>query len=234
MTRSTACVPAHACSTHPGVSMPHSFRRISARAFVLSTALAVTIAPLALAQQNSAAGNGKEELPPKERLAAETYVRPASVIERLVTAPRQNNVALSNQSPNRKWFLKLQSEGLPSVQAFGKQHYYFAGLQVDHKANRARVLTTRGSSGLSIIDATTGQSRTIETPRGASISNPQWSPDGSKLAYIANFEDASRVYVADLATGKSRQVSPRPLLATLVNSVDWTADGSQVVAILIP
>ena len=211
--------------------MPHSFRRLSARAIVFPAVLALVVAPLASAQQNSA---DREELPPKERLAAETYVTPPASIAKLVTAPRQNNVSLSNQSPNRKYFLKLQSEGLPSVQAFGKPHYYFAGLQVDHKANRARVLTTRGSSGLSIIDATNGQSRALETPRGATVSNPQWSPDGSKLAYIANFDDASRVYVADVATGKSRQVSPRPLLATLVNSVDWTADGSQVVAVLIP
>jgi dipeptidyl aminopeptidase/acylaminoacyl peptidase len=211
--------------------MPQSFRRLSARAIVLSTAFAVAVAPLARAQQN-AADNG--ELPPKERLAAETYVKPPAAIERLVTAPRQNNVSLSNQSPNRKYFLKLQSEGLPSVQAFGKPHYYFAGLQVDQKANRARVLTTRGSSGLAIIDASTGQSRALETPKGATVSNPQWSPDGSKLAYIANFGDASRVYVADLATGKSRLVSPRALLATLVSNVDWTADGSQLVAVLIP
>ena len=212
--------------------MPLSFRRISTRAVVLPAALAVLIAPLARAQQNTA-DNGKEALPPKERLAAETYVKPSETIARLVTAPRQNNVTLSNQSPNRKYFLKLQSEGLPGVQAFGKPHYYFGGLQVDYKANRARALTTRGSAGLSIIDASTGQSRTIETPKGATVSSPQWSPDGTKLAYIANFDDASRIYVADLATGKTRAVSPRPLLATLVSTVDWTADG-QLVTVLVP
>jgi dipeptidyl aminopeptidase/acylaminoacyl peptidase len=163
--------------------MPLTFRRMSMRALVLPTAIAVAVAvaPVARAQQNSADNNGKEELPPKERLAAETYVKPPSAIARLVTAPRQNNVTLSNQSPNRKYFLKLQSEGLPSVETFGKSHYYFAGLQVDYKANRARVLTTRGSSGLSIVDASTGQSRTLETPKGASVSSPQWSPDGSKM-----------------------------------------------------
>jgi dipeptidyl aminopeptidase/acylaminoacyl peptidase len=199
---------------------------------VLPAALAVLVAPLARAQQNT--GDGKEELPPKERLAAETYVKPPEAIAKLVTAPRQNNVSLSNQSPNRKYFLKLQSEGLPSVQSFGKAHYYFGGLQVDYKANRARALTTRGSAGLAIIDASTGQSRTIETPKGASISSPQWSPDGSKLAYIANFDDVSRVYVADLTTGKSRVASPRALLATLVTTVDWTADGNQIIAVLVP
>ena len=214
--------------------MPFSFRRMSTRALGLSTALAIAVAPGARAQQNSADNNGKEELPPKERLAAETYVKPPSAIERLVTAPRENNVTLTNQSPNRKYFLKLQSEGMPRVQTFGKPHYYFGGLQVDFKANRARVLTTRGSSGLAIIDASTGQSHTLETPKGASVSSAQWSPDGSKIAYIANFDDASRLYVADVASGKSRQVSPRALLATLVATVDWTADGTQLVTVLIP
>ena len=213
--------------------MPLSFRRIPTRAILPPLALVVAVTPLA-AQQNSAAANGNDILAPHERLAKETYVRPPAEIERLVSAPRQNNVELSNQSPNRKYFLKLQTAGLPSVQAFGKPHYYFAGLQVDHKANRARSLTTRGAAGLAIIDAATGQSRTIETPRGATISSPQWSPDGTKLAYIANFDDASRIYVADLASGRSKLVSPRPLLATLVTTVDWTADGSQVVAVLIP
>jgi len=214
--------------------MPFSFRRMSTRALGLSTAIAIAVAPGARAQQNSADNNGKEELPPKERLAAETYVKPPSAIERLVTAPRENNVTLTNQSPNRKYFLKLQSEGMPSVQAFGKPHYYFGGLQVDFKANRARVLTTRGSSGLAIIDVSTGQSHTLETPKGASVSSAQWSPDGSKIAYIANFDDASRLYVADVASGKSRQVSPRGLLATLVTTVDWTADGTELVTVLIP
>ena len=210
--------------------MPHSFRRIAA--IVVPATLIVVVAPIAGAQNS--ADNGKQELPPKERLAAEVYVRPPADIERLVTAPRQNNVSLQNQSPNRKFFLKLQSDGLPSVKEFGKPHYYFAGLQVDFKANRARVLTTRGADGLAIIDASNGQSRTIETPKGASVSNPAWSPDGSKLAYIANFDDASRVYVADISTGRSRLVTPRPLLATLVSTVDWTADGSQIIAVLIP
>ena len=113
---------------------------------------------------------------------------------------------LANQSPDRKHFLDTKSLGLPTLQAFGKPHLYFAGLQVDFKANRARSLTTRGASGLQVIDATNGKATAIETPSGASISAAEWSPDGSRIVYIANFDAASRVYVADLATGKSRQL----------------------------
>ncbi|HET7631198.1 MAG TPA: prolyl oligopeptidase family serine peptidase, partial [Gemmatimonadaceae bacterium] len=42
------------------------------------------------------------------------------------------------------------------------------------------------------------------------------------------------VYVADAATGKSTQASRSPLLATLVTSIDWTADGSGIVAVFVP
>jgi len=170
----------------------------------------------------------------KEILAKETFIRPPQAIEKIVTAPWQQNVSLSNQSPDHKHFLKLESEGMPSVQQFGKPHYYLAGLQVDYKANRARTLTTRGAAGLEIIDATTGQTRAIETPKGATISAPKWSPDGSEIAYIANFDDASHIYIADIASGKSRKLTKTPLLATLVTSVDWTNGGKSIVTVLIP
>lgn len=170
----------------------------------------------------------------RELLARETYVRPPEVIAKLVTAPRHLNVSLTQPSPDRRHFLKEQSEGLPSVSAFGKPHLYFAGLQVDPAANRARSLTTRGAVGLSLIDAVTGTSTTIETPKGATVSSSAWSPDGRQLAYLANFETATHVFVADVATRKSVQITRTPLLATLVTSVDWTADGRHVVAVLVP
>jgi dipeptidyl aminopeptidase/acylaminoacyl peptidase len=167
-------------------------------------------------------------------LENESYVRPPDVIQRLVTAPRHLNVSLTQPSPDRRHFLKQESEGLPTVQAYGKPHLYFAGLQVDPAANRARQLTTRGAAGLELIDATTGTSTSIETPRNATVSSPAWSPDGQQLAYIANFDNESHIFVADVATGKSRQLTRAPLLATLVSTVDWTGDGRAVVAVLIP
>jgi len=167
-------------------------------------------------------------------LATETYVAPPPAIARLVAAPRHLNVSLTQPSPDRKRFLKEESEGLPPVSLFGQPHYYFAGLQVDPTAYRERRLTTRGGSGLQLIDATTGVTTSVQTPNGASVSNPVWSPDGAQLAFLANFEAATHVYVADAATGRARQVTRTPLLATLVTRVDWTADGGSIVAVLLP
>lgn len=179
-----------------------------------------------------------------EILHAEHYVRPASGIERLVTAPRQMNVTLSagTQSPSLRYFASLESEGLPELARFGKPHIYLGGLQVDTKANRARTLTTRGADAILITDAATGESRTIAAPEGATISSPTWSPRGDRgdrLAFIANFDDASRLYVADAATGRVRRVSATPLLATLVTGIAWTGgagggDGEGLVVVVVP
>src|SRR5690349_5297054 len=203
---------------------PQLIGRWPVAAAVLLATLAAPASPSLFAQDVAQQGALKEIL------AKETFIRPPAAIEKVVTAPWQQNVSLTNQSPDHKHFLKLETEGMPSVQQFGKPHYYLAGLQVDYKANRARILTTRGAAGLEVIDGLTGQLHAIETPKGATISSPKWSPDGSELAYLANFDDATHIYVADVASGKSRKITRTPLLATLVTTVEWTNGGKSIVA----
>ena len=171
---------------------------------------------------------------PKEVLAKETYVKPPDIVERIVTAPR-NNVAFTNPSPDHKYFLKTESEGLPSIDVFGKPHYRLGGVEIDYKANRARALTTRGSIGLTLLDPTSGAMRTIETPKGAVVNGATWSPDGKSIGYIASFDARTDIYVADVASGKSTLITAKtPLLAARVTTFDWTADGKNVVAVLLP
>ena len=205
----------------------HPRLRLASALFFLSSLVALP----AGAQGNDAAAQVAAQ---KALLAKETYQLPPAAIAKLVTAPRHLNVSLAQPSPDRKHFLNAESEGLPSVQTFGRPHNYYAGLQVDPKANRARTLTTRGSTGLSLIDAVTGKPTALDAPKGATVSSPAWSPDGKQIAYIANFDAASQVYVADIATAKSVQVTKSPLLATLVTTIDWTADGKSIIAVVVP
>ena len=204
------------------------FLSLRRRLALLSVPAAFVLA-LPLAAQNVA----QQGWNPKEVLAAENFVKPPAIVERIVAAPR-NNVALTNPSPDKKHFLKIDSDGLPTIDAFGKLHYRLGGVEIDPKANRARALTTRGGVGLTLVDPTTGKLSTIETPKGALVSGAVWSPDSKALGYLANFDAATHIFVADLATGKSVQVTKTPLLASRVSSFDWTADGKSVVAVLLP
>src|SRR5512140_666454 len=221
----------------PGVAGPQTPPTVLSRSLLSRTArfaaVLLILAQPMFAQQGGTDGTAKLTAL-RETLAKEGYIEPAPEIAKLITAPRHLVISLTNPSPDRKWFLKEQSEGLPSVQTYGKTHIYLGGLQVDPKANRARIMTARAAAGLQLVDARTGNVVTLETPKGATVSSPAWAPDSKKLAFIANFETASYVFVADLATGKSVQVEKVPLLATLVTTVDWTADSKSVVAVLVP
>jgi dipeptidyl aminopeptidase/acylaminoacyl peptidase len=170
----------------------------------------------------------------RDRLAKETYVTPPAAIARLVTAPRHLNVTLSEPGPDRRRVLKVVPSASPPVATVGRRWHNLAGLQLDPRANRARTLTTRASASVEIVDVSTGRATPIEVPQGATVSSPQWSPDGSQVAFLANFDDATYVYVADAASGRSRRVAPTPVLATLVASLEWTADGRSLVTVLPP
>src|ERR1051325_6841240 len=190
-------------------------------------ALALIVVVPRLGAQNNAGWN------PQEILRTETYVRPPADVERIIMTPRVD-ISFTTPSPDRKWFLRAPGADRGDIEDYGKPHIYLGGVQVDTKANRARSLTTSTRHGLVLVDPRTMATKTIETPKGASISAQEWSPTGNQVAYIANFDDASHVFVADVATGKSVQITKTPLLATLVTGLDWTADGKNILVVLVP
>jgi len=206
-----------------------------------SARLARTAALLCLAFPLAAQRATSTKPPEDERtralratLAQEGYVTPPADIAALVMAPRHLNVSLANASPDRTKYIKEQTNGAPTVAQMGRPHVYYAGLQVDPKANRSRQLSTRGATGLQVVDVMTGATTTLSAPQGALVSGAVWSPEGTRIAYLASFDVATYAYVADVATGRSMQVSRTPLLATAVTSLVWTADGTRLVAVLIP
>jgi dipeptidyl aminopeptidase/acylaminoacyl peptidase len=204
---------------------PTQLLRALPRLFV-SAVVAIVIASPAAAQ--TTVGQSDHEL-----LSTETYVRPPAVVDRIIMAPR-TDITFTQPSPDRKWFLKSPGLDRGDVAQFGKPHIYLGGVQVDAHANRARSLTNSTHLGLILVDPKTNATKTLETPKGASISSQVWSPTGTQVAYIANFDDASQIFVADVATGKSVQITKTPLLATLVTTVEWTADGKSIVAVVVP
>jgi dipeptidyl aminopeptidase/acylaminoacyl peptidase len=179
------------------------------------------------------AGTGAQEWNPEEVLRQETWVKPPAVIERIITA-RRVDISFSNPSPDRKWFVRVAMPDRGDIKDYGKPHLYLAGLAVDQKANRARQLTMRAGTALILVDPTTNAERRLDVPRGATVTSVTWSPTGQQIAYIANFEDASHVYVADVASGRSVQVTRTPLLATMETGIDWTADGRSIAVVLLP
>jgi len=161
----------------------------------LAAAAALAIALPLGAQNNAATTTGWN---PQQVLRTETYVKPPADVERIIMAPRVD-ISFTTPSPDRKWFLRTPGMDRGDIEDYGKPHIYLGGVQIDTKANRARSLTTSTHTGITLVDPRTQATKTIETPKGASISAQTWSPTGTQVAYIANFDDASHIFVGDVA-----------------------------------
>ncbi len=204
-------------------------------ALVLATTIgsALALSTTAAAQATNQAGSSQSGWDPQEALRAERFIKPPANIERMIMTPRVD-ISFSNASPDRTWFIRTTGADRGDIKAYGKEHIWLGGLQVDTRANRARSVTIGTTTGLTLVNPRTGASKVLSVPAGATISSVSWSPSGAQIGYLANFDDASYVYVADVASGKSTQLSKSRVNALLVTSIDFTADGSHIVATLIP
>jgi hypothetical protein len=98
---------------------------------------------------------------------------------------------------------------------------------------RARPDEPHANVGIRIISAADGSKKPVQVPPGARLSNATWSPDGANIAYFIR-RGCDAIWIADVATLKSRQLTKTPVLATLVSSFEFTTDGKNITAVLIP
>jgi dipeptidyl aminopeptidase/acylaminoacyl peptidase len=207
--------------------------------FVLVVALAALLVPAALLAQAQApaAAPQKAAAPVRwadEVLKKEGYATPPPELAPAVTAPRDQNIALSSPSPDKKWFLNEIGDGPVLMATFSKPFHELGGLFIDYKANRARPLTVRNNIGIQIISAADGSKKPIALPAGARVSNAAWSPDSKLIAFFLHTDDATHIWVADIATGAARPLTTKPVLATLNSGFDFSEDGRTIATVLVP
>jgi dipeptidyl aminopeptidase/acylaminoacyl peptidase len=197
--------------------------------------LARAIAPVLLVATVLAAPTTAQNRPdPQAILADKEYVTPPGTIADMVLAPRWLNATLSEPSPDRQWFIHEIGDGPVTLDRFSKDFDELGGVFVDHRANRHRDLTIRSNVGIQVVSATDGSVTDIDVPEGTRVSNATWSPDGSALAFFVHTDDATHIRVADPVSGESRQITRRPVLATMVTGFEWTSDGREIATVLVP
>jgi dipeptidyl aminopeptidase/acylaminoacyl peptidase len=93
---------------------------------------------------------------------------------------------------------------------------------------RADLEENRYAGDVVLVDVATSAARTIVSGRRG-VSSPQWSPDGSRLAYLATAGGGAaalaQVFVVPAAGGESRQVTQAPLA---VVQLAWAPDSKRI------
>ncbi len=86
------------------------------------------------------------------------------------------------------------------------------------------VMTDKARPTIWLVDVATGQQRPLLAGPGA-FSSPRWSPDGSKLAYVASGDGGTQLYVRWTGSGESARITGLP---DGPDSLAWSPDGRRI------
>lgn len=83
------------------------------------------------------------------------------------------------------------------------------------------IMTDRARRSIWLVDTATGAQSPLVVDEATNLA-PRWSPDGSRLAYVAAGPDGAQLYVRWIASGRSAKVAS---LEQAPNDIAWSPDG---------
>lgn len=83
------------------------------------------------------------------------------------------------------------------------------------------IMTDRARRSIWLVDTASGVQTPLVADEAANMA-PRWSPDGSRLAYVAAGPEGAQIYVRWIATGRSARVAS---LEQAPNDIAWSPDG---------
>ena len=87
------------------------------------------------------------------------------------------------------------------------------------------IMSDKARPTIWLVDVATGQQRPLEAGSGSYFS-PRWSPDGSRLAYVAAVDGGSpQLFVRWMASGESARITGLP---DGPSSLAWSPDGRRI------
>jgi dipeptidyl aminopeptidase/acylaminoacyl peptidase len=93
------------------------------------------------------------------------------------------------------------------------------------------VMTDKARPSIWLIDVATGQQRPLVDGTGSYFS-PRWSPDGTRLAYVAAEGGTPQLYVRWMGSGESARITGLP---NSPSSLAWSPDGRRIAySMLVP
>jgi len=86
------------------------------------------------------------------------------------------------------------------------------------------IMTDKARSTIWLVDVATGQQRPLLAGSGSYFS-PRWSPDGTRLAYVAAEGASPQLFVRWMGSGESARITGLP---DSPNGLAWSPDGRRI------
>jgi dipeptidyl aminopeptidase/acylaminoacyl peptidase len=161
--------------------------------------------------------------------AQQGYRQPPAPIAQILDAEPTPSVSVG---PNHDWLLLLGREGLPPIAEVAAPELRLAGLRINPRTSGGSRDFSFNGLTLKAIDG--GAERRIQTPADMRITSPNWSADGTRIAFVEAADDGQYLWVADVATGAARRVTDRKLNSVLGSPCDWISATPRMVCTFVP
>ncbi len=160
----------------------------------------------------------------------QTYEMPPAAIAGLIDAPPTPGVSMG---PHREWMVLMHRPNMPPILEVSQPELRLAGMRINPRTNgRSRV---RYLNGLTLRRVSDLKERPITgIPAGAQIGSVRWSPDGKKIAFANARDDGIELWVADVATGAARRLTPARVMAAYGGMYSWVSDSKTLICRLVP
>ena len=195
-------------------------RALNVRPTPAATLLSVVLtAVLALAPHAGSAQDDAHANPDADR-----YVLPPPSLQALLETDK-NYASLNYVSPDGDHFVVSVVNQLSNLELMSKETYRLGELQIRPQTDRLWHLDTYGIYGLRFFSLSRRRFVDVDLPDDAFVSDLTWSPDGSRMAFLAHLPGGTEVWTADPESGRARSLSDARVLATLGTSAGGQGEG---------
>lgn len=200
-----------------------------------ATVLSAGVPSVLVAQEKAGA--------PTENPDHDRYILPPQRIQEIFRTDK-NYAELSYASPDGRYFLIPHVTELSTLELMSRPTYRLAGLELRPRTDRQWHLDTWGIDGFRFYSLEQRRYIDVKLPERSFFSDFTWSPDGSRIAFLAHLPERTEVWTADAATGRARRFSDARVMATLGTSsqgqgtrpsrmLQWTPEGT-IITLLVP
>ena len=195
---------------------------------VLAVAVPVSLtAPLA-AQEEEEGAAGLD--------ISQEYILPDATVQDLF-ATDPNYATLDHVSPDGDHFVVPLSTELSTLAEVGEETLRLGMLELRARTDRPWHLDIYGLYGFRFYSLSARAFTDVDLPGGIYVSDLMWSPDGSRLAFLAHLEERTEVWIADTSDGSVTPASDVHVISSIGTSsrgqgsapsrmLQWTASGS--------
>ncbi len=160
------------------------------------------------------------------------YQKPSDDILSLVDVPLAPRVLLNNDKSS---MILLYRDAYKSIDELSRKELRLAGLRIDPATNIGSRTTYYNDIGVNRITVQEKSEQKVSgLPSKAKLTNFNWSPDYSMIAFTHTTDKGVELWVLDVKKAKAKKLTEAILNANMRSTINWFSDNKRLLVKVLP